>query len=235
MVDVHSHLIPNVDDGSKSVSETISLIKEAMNVGFTDIILTPHYMINYYEADLEEAKLWKQKLQEILDKEGIKVNLHLGMEVYITDDLMDKIKQNKITTLSDSKYLLMELPLNSNVHFMDDVIFKLINNGITPIIAHPERYKIVQEDLKIVEKLVETGCLIQSNYASILGYYGKQAKKTMKKLLKNNLINFLGTDTHRENTIYPIVPKSIKKISKIIGEEQTKELIENAKIILNNR
>lgn len=235
MIDVHSHLIPNIDDGSKSVSETISLIKEARDVGFTDIILTPHYMMNYYEADIEEAKLWKQKLQEILNEELIEVNLHLGMEVYITDDLMDKIEQNKIITLSDSKYLLMELPLNSNVHFMDDVIFKLINNGITPIIAHPERYKIVQENLEVVEKLIEMGCLIQSNYASILGYYGKHAQKTMKKLLKNNLINFLGTDTHRKNTIYPMVPKSIKKISKIIGEEQTKGIIKNAEIILNNR
>ena len=235
MIDVHSHLIPNVDDGSKSISETINLIKEAYEVGFSDIILTPHYMMNYYEADREEIDLWKQKLQEILDEEGIGVKLHLGMEVYIIDDLIEHIKQNKVITLANSKYLLMELPLNTSVHFMYDVIFKLINKGITPIIAHPERYKIVQENLKLVEELIENGCLMQGNYASILGYYGKTAQKTIKHLLKERLISFLGTDTHRENTIYPIIPKAIKKISKIIGEEQKNELIANAEIILKNK
>ena len=107
MIDIHSHLIPNVDDGAKSPEETIELIKEAREAGITDIILTPHYIINSYEQNAETLILLKDKLQQIINSENIKVNLHIGMEVYITDNLVEILKQNKILTLAGSKYLLM--------------------------------------------------------------------------------------------------------------------------------
>lgn len=235
MVDIHSHLIPNVDDGSKSVEETFMLIKEADRAGITDIILTPHYIVNSYEQNANTLILLKDKLQQILDKDKINVKLHIGMEVYITDNLIDLLKQNKLLTLANSKYLLMELPLNTNVQYLDMVIFKLIENNIIPIIAHPERYKFVQEDPSKVRELIESGCLIQSNIGSILGIYGKKAKKTIKYLLKNDLINFIATDTHRKNTIYPLLEKGIKKIEKITGKEKAEELTNlNVQKILNN-
>ncbi len=235
MIDIHSHLIPNVDDGAKSPEETIELIKEAREAGITDIILTPHYIINSYEQNAETLILLKDKLQQIINSENIKVNLHIGMEVYITDNLVEILKQNKILTLAGSKYLLMELPLNTNVQYLDMVIFKLIEDNIIPIIAHPERYKFVQEDPSRVRELIESGCLIQSNIGSILGIYGKKAKKTIKYLLKNDLINFIATDTHRKNTIYPLLEKGIKKIEKITGKEKAEELTNlNVQKILNN-
>lgn len=235
MVDIHSHLIPNVDDGSKSVEETFMLIKEADRTGITDIILTPHYIVNSYEQNANTLILLKDKLQQILDKDKINVKLHIGMEVYITDNLIDLLKQNKLLTLANSKYLLMELPLNTNVQYLDMVIFKLIENNIIPIIAHPERYKFVQEDPSKVRELIDSGCLIQSNIGSILGIYGKKAKKTIKYLLKNDLINFIATDTHRKNTIYPLLEKGIKKIEKITGKEKAEELTNlNVQKILNN-
>lgn len=235
MVDIHSHLIPNVDDGSKSVEETFMLIKEADRAGITDIILTPHYIVNSYEQNANTLILLKDKLQQILDKDKINVKLHIGMEVYITDNLIDLLKQNKLLTLANSKYLLMELPLNTHVQYEDIIIFKLIENNIVPIIAHPERYKFIQENPDKVEELIESGCLMQSNIGSILGIYGNHAKQTVKYLLKKDLIHFLGTDTHRKNTIYPLLKKATKKIEKIIGKEKTEELIKiNPQKILNN-
>lgn len=235
MVDIHSHLIPNVDDGSKSVEETFMLIKEADRAGITDIILTPHYIVNSYEQNANTLILLKDKLQQILDKDKINVKLHIGMEVYITDNLIDLLKQNKLLTLANSKYLLMELPLNTHVQYEDIIIFKLIENNIVPIIAHPERYKFIQENPDKVEELIESGCLMQSNIGSILGIYGNHAKQTVKYLLKKDLIHFLGTDTHRKDTIYPLLKKATKKIEKIIGKEKTEELIKiNPQKILNN-
>lgn len=235
MVDIHSHLIPNVDDGSKSVEETFMLIKEANRAGITDIILTPHYIVNSYEQNANTLILLKDKLQQILDKDKINVKLHIGMEVYITDNLIDLLKQNKLLTLANSKYLLMELPLNTHVQYEDIIIFKLIENNIIPIIAHPERYKFIQENPDKVEELIESGCLMQSNIGSILGIYGNHAKQTFKYLLKKDLIHFLGTDTHRKDTIYPLLKKATKKIEKIIGKEKTEELIKiNPQKILNN-
>ena len=235
MVDIHSHLIPNVDDGSKSVEETFMLIKEADRAGITDIILTPHYIVNSYEQNANTLILLKDKLQQILDKDKINVKLHIGMEVYITDNLIDLLKQNKLLTLANSKYLLMELPLNTHVQYEDIIIFKLIENNIIPIIAHPERYKFIQENPDKVEELIESGCLMQSNIGSILGIYGNHAKQTFKYLLKKDLIHFLGTDTHRKDTIYPLLKKATKKIEKIIGKEKTEKLIKiNPQKILNN-
>ncbi len=235
MVDIHSHLIPNVDDGSKSVEETFMLIKEADRAGITDIILTPHYIVNSYEQNANTLILLKDKLQQILDKDKINVKLHIGMEVYITDNLIDLLKQNKLLTLANSKYLLMELPLNTHVQYEDIIIFKLIENNIIPIIAHPERYRFIQENPDKVEELIESGCLMQSNIGSILGIYGNHAKQTFKYLLKKDLIHFLGTDTHRKDTIYPLLKKATKKIEKIIGKEKTEELIKiNPQKILNN-
>lgn len=236
MIDIHSHIIPNVDDGARTVSETFALINEAKNAGFSDIILTPHYMLNAYEPNAEELILWKEKLKEALKKENIAINLHVGMEVYIAEDVINLIKQNKILTLAGSKYLLMELPLNTTVQYFDSVVFQLLQNDIIPIIAHPERYKCVQEQPSLVKKFIEKECMIQSNYGSILGIYGKTAKKTIKYLLKNNLIDFLGTDTHKTNTIYLQIEKSIKKIKKIIGTEELEKLTTtNAQKILENK
>lgn len=235
MIDIHSHLIPNVDDGAKTPQETIELIKEAEKVGITDIILTPHYIINAYEQNANTLILLKDKLQQIIDKDNINVKLHIGMEVYIINNLIDLLKQNVLLTLANSKYLLIELPMNTHVQYLDIIIFKLIENNIIPIIAHPERYKFIQENPDKVEELIESGCLMQSNIGSILCIYGNHAKQTVKYLLKNDLVHFLATDTHRKNTIYPLLEKATKKIEKIIGKEKTEELIKiNPQKILNN-
>ena len=136
MIDIHSHLIPNVDDGAKTPQETIELIKEAEKVGITDIILTPHYIINAYEQNANTLILLKDKLQQIIDKDNINVKLHIGMEVYIINNLIDLLKQNVLLTLANSKYLLIELPMNTHVQYLDIIIFKLIENNIIPIIAN---------------------------------------------------------------------------------------------------
>ena len=143
------------------------------------------------------------------------------------------LKNNKAVTLNGSKYLLMELPLNSNVRCVNSIIFKLKSMNIIPIIAHPERYSFVQDDIEYVQNLIDQGCLIQCNYASIIGKYGRKAEKTIKILLKNNLVNFLGSDCHRPNTIYREMKGIIKKLKKITTEEQFNKITEeNARKII---
>ena len=125
---------------------------------------------------------------------------------------------------------------NTEYHFcQDDILFLLKNMGYEVIIAHPERYKFVQEDIEYAKKWVDRGCLLQANYGSIVELYGKEAKKTLKKLLKLDLISFLGTDTHKQGTIYKEIPHILKKLKKYISEEKLYELTEiNPKKILEN-
>lgn len=235
MIDIHSHIIPNVDDGARSVEETFNILKEAQEAGFTDVILTSHFLLNYYETNAQELIFWKEKLQEVLKKQGTKINLHSGMEIYITNQMEELLENKKILTLANSRYMLIELPLATNVKYFDYVVYYLEAKGIKPIIAHPERYKCVQKEPDIVEEYIEKGCLIQCNYGSIVNLYGREAEKTIKTLLKKNQVHFLGSDVHRENGTYLIILDAIKKIRKIIGENKINELTTiNPKKILQN-
>lgn len=235
MIDIHSHIIPNVDDGARSVEETFNILKEAQEAGFTDVILTSHFLLNYYETNAQELIFWKDKLQEVLDQRGPNIKLHSGMEIYISNQMEELMQKNKLLTLANSRYMLIELPIASNVQYLDYVIYYLEAKGIKTIIAHPERYKCVQKDPDIVEEYIEKGCLIQCNYGSIVNLYGREAEKTIKTLLKKNQVHFLGSDVHRENGTYLIILDAIKKIRKIIGENKINELTTiNPKKILQN-
>ena len=95
MIDIHSHIIPNVDDGARSVEETFNILKEAQEAGFTDVILTSHFLLNYYETNAQELIFWKEKLQEVLKKQGTKINLHSGMEIYITNQMEELLEKSQ--------------------------------------------------------------------------------------------------------------------------------------------
>ena len=231
MIDFHTHILPNIDDGSTSMDETINLILEAKQVGFTGVISTSHYIQGYYETNEAERK----KILCDVEKNVNELNLYLASEIYITTEIAKLINDGSASTINNTKYVLFELPMNSKPLFVKDVIYELIGDGYKPIIAHPERYNYVQENIGYVEELASMGTLFQANYGSIVGVYGNGAKRTIKQLLKRNLIDFLGTDVHRTNQIYPKIPKILKRLQKIVSESKLQEMTTlNAQKVLNN-
>lgn len=255
MIDFHSHILPNIDDGSTSMDETINLIIEAKQVGFTGIISTSHYIQGYYQADESNRK---QLLLEVEKKcaqigEGQKKNrppitpglkkeptpncpLYLGSEIYITTEIVELIRNGKASTINNTRYVLFELAMNSKPLFAKEVVYRLIENGYKPIIAHPERYSYVQEEIEYVEELANMGALFQANYGSVIGMYGSRAQKTIKELLKKGLISFLGSDVHRTGQIYPKIPKILKKLNKMVSEQKLEELTTlNARKVLEDK
>lgn len=236
-VDIHSHILYGIDDGSKSLEESIEIIKEHIKMGFTDIAVTPHYIENSkYITNNEEKENILKTLKNELKKQNIKINLYIGNEVYINNNIEELLNQNEISTINNTKYLLIELPMQNKIKNISEIIYELRIKGIIPIIAHPERYEYVQKDINYVDKLIEEGALLQSNYASILGMYGEKSKKALKKLIKQNKILILSTDVHYPNSkIYFNMDKIRKKLSKLIGEEKLKELTTtNPKKIIKN-
>ena len=232
MIDFHSHIIPKIDDGSSSVEETVKMMEEAKKVGFTKVIATSHYIEEYYEYSDEERTEFLEDLQSHIKD----IEIYLGSEIYITPNIVELVKNKQASTMNNSKYVLFELPMNSRTVSTKETIYTLMSNGFIPIIAHPERYSYVQERPEYIEELVEMGALFQANYGSILGMYGKKAEKTVKRLLKDGLIHFLGSDVHMSNQIYPKIPKAIKKIKKIIGQDEFEELaIYNPQKVLDNQ
>lgn len=220
MIDFHSHILPNIDDGSRSLNETIHILKEAQKAGFTKIISTSHYIDGYYEADEEQRT---KLINEIREKfQGIE--LYLGNEIYITNQMTELISEKKASTINNSKYVLFELPMNTKAMDVKEVVFRIMEKGYVPIIAHPERYQYVKEDIEYVRELADMGVLFQSNYGSSIGMYGKKAQKTQKKLLEEGLIQFFGSDVHTVEQIYTKMPKILKKLRKIISEEELEQL-----------
>lgn len=230
MIDFHSHILPKIDDGSKSYEETMVMLEEAQNVGFDKIISTSHYAVGCYEAP-------EYKRKEIIEELNLEENIPqiiLGSEIFLTYNIIDLLKEYKASTINATNYVLIELPLKNQFSNLKDVINRLKENNYRPILAHPERYFVVQKNFKFLYELKDMGVLFQANYGSILGKYGFAAKCTVKKMLKNNLISLLGTDAHKKNSTYLEVPKAISKISKYVSNEELKNMTtNNAEKVLN--
>lgn len=236
MIDVHSHILPNIDDGSRSIDETFNLIKEAKEAGFEGIICTSHYMENYYETDRPEREVWINAIHENLKNKNIEMNLYLGNEIYMSDNIIKLLEDGKATTMNDTSYVLFELPLNIEPMNLYDMVYEMQQYKIVPILAHPERYSFVQTDPELIYDLIDKGVLMQANYGSIVGQYGKKAQMIVQKFLENNMIHMLGTDAHRQNTIYPKIPEILVELKSLIGEEKLNELTTiNPELVINNK
>ena len=236
MVDLHSHILYDIDDGSKSLEDSLEMLRKALENGIREVVLTPHYIENseYSIENTEKNKLFDQLNNEV-QKENIDINLYLGNEVYLADNILELLRENKIMTINNSRYILIELPMiieNNNAY---DIIYNLKLSNIIPIIAHPERYAYVQKDINKAKELIERGALLQINKDSFFGKYGKEADKTAKKLLKNKLVHFVGTDIHSSyNKEYSFI-KFKKIIEKICGPVYSKQILEeNGLKVLKN-
>lgn len=232
MIDIHTHILPEIDDGSKSVDQTLEMIEEAYLAGFTDIITTSHYIEDTYDIDKDDRDLLIENIKPLIEQN---IKLHNGAETYISPDIVELYQNGTIPTLADSDYVLFELPMNSEVIYVENIIKNLKWHGYIPIIAHPERYGSVKRNINKVIELTEMGALLQCNYGSFLGKYGDDALETVIKLLKKDKITFLGTDTHRPQSIYTEVDKAIKVIKKYSNNEIVEKLTTiNPQMILDN-
>lgn len=237
MIETHCHLLPGIDDGCKTIEESIITIKKMYELGYTDIVLTPHYIsgTSYNKNNIDKYKLFLE-LQNSIKENNINMNLYLGNEIFIDNDILALLKSQEVCTINSSKYLFIELPRNDWINNIDDIIFRLRSKGIYPIICHPERYMAIKKDYTILDNLIDRGALFQINYESINGKYGNDAKKLAKYILKNDKAIIIGGDIHNPDSIFfEDFYKIKKKIIKIIGEDKLNELmIDNPRKIINN-
>lgn len=220
MIDIHSHILASVDDGSTSVDNSVQLLKKAEEAGFSDVILTPHYIEGYYENTKSIIKDKIKELKQNLYNEDIIVSLHQGNEIFLTENSPKLVQKGLISTLANSRYILFEVPFTTKMLNLEEIIFSFQELGAIPVLAHPERFSFIQEDPSSLIRLLKIGVLAQSNYGSFLGYYGKDAKNTAEILLENRLIQFLGSDIHRQGNIYENIDKIIKRLESISGDQR---------------
>lgn len=222
MTDVHSHILFGIDDGSRTILESVELLKKLKSVGFNNVILTPHFILDStYNSNYESNIKIYNELKERLISENIDINIYLGNEIFIDKNIPTLLEKNIITSLNETKYVLVEFPMHNKLLNIEDILYEIRSKGYEVVIAHPERYDAFKEDYSIVDTLREDGFLFQSNYSSILGYYGKDSIKLLKYMLKRHYIDFLGTDIHRIEKTYVIdnFKKIEKHIIKVTGSE----------------
>ena len=191
-VDIHSHILPGIDDGAKNIEESLLLISQMKKLGFVKIIGTPHSYPSVYD---NTKKSITDSYNELKDKIPKGIKIEFASEYMADISIQDKIKNNSILTIKD-KFILIETGFNSMPNNLFEMIFEIRLNGYVPIVAHPERYIYLNENFRIAEKLKIAGCLFQINLLSSTGYYGNRISKFCDKLLVEDMVDFVGSDIH---------------------------------------
>ena len=201
-VDLHSHLIPGIDDGAKDLDDSVTIIKELIGQGFSKIITTPHIMSDLYKNTPETINSGLEILKRRLVNDNIEIDISAAAEYYVDYDFEQRIGNEKFMTFGEN-YILIEFSFLESPRNMHDIIFKLQLEGYVVVLAHPARYQYF--DLKDYESLINRGVLFQLNLLSLIGYYSNQVKANAKLLIDNKFVSFVGTDCHNLNhaRLYP--------------------------------
>ncbi len=194
-VDLHSHFIPGIDDGSQSMEESLSLLKGMESLGYEKVITTPHIMIDVYRNTPQIIKEGLVSLREAAKAEGIKLEIEAAAEYYLDEGFYDHLHSGEVMSIN-GKYLLFETSYVNKPLQIEEMIFEISAAGYIPLMAHPERYRYVSDPLKEYGRFKELGVLFQLDLNSLGGHYGKDAKKKAEILSENGMINFLGSDVH---------------------------------------
>lgn len=198
--DIHSHLIPGIDDGSKSMKESLELLKELSNFGYEKIITTPHVMSDYYKNTPEIILSGLEKLQQAVKEKNIPIKIEAAAEYLLDFDFQKKIGKEKLLTFGGN-HLLFELSFFTAPEGLENSLFKMQIAKYKPVLAHPERYTYWHGNFDQYHKLKDRGILFQININSLTGHYSGSTKKIVERLIKEDLVDFLGSDCHNSRHI----------------------------------
>lgn len=200
MIDLHNHVLPDLDDGSKSMKMSINMLKNAVEQGITTVVNTVHYQhpkVSEREITDRNISIISRALTDELKNQRIPIKLYNSAEVFFLPNLLE-LKSNPLATFGHGKYMLIEFLPHHIPEIQKQVLFDLKMNGVTPIIAHPERYKQVQKNINFVYDWLNAGCLVQVDAGSILGYLGKKSQIAAEKIIKNKWCQILSSDAHND-------------------------------------
>ena len=216
---MHSHLIPGIDDGAKTLDDSIDMIRKMIDLGFKKIITTPHIMGEYYPNTPEKIEAGLIRLKSALSREKIDIEIEAAAEYFIDEYFENLLNNNtRLLTFGD-KHLLVELSTFAGPVNLHEIIFQLKSKGYKPVLAHPERYLYYADQYEQFEKIKKMGCLFQVNLLSLAGHYGGKQKKLAIQLLKSGWVDYLATDLHRIQHIDPILTVlQDRKVAKYFNE-----------------
>lgn len=222
MYDLHSHILPGVDDGARDLETALEMARLAVDKGITTLAATPHWDLVF------DWKLIKQRVEELavcFQQENISLKLVPGAELFMDYNLVNLSKEQIPTYNNNGQYCLLEFPMFEIPNYSDDVIFSLKVKGITPIIAHPERYKNVAEDPNLIKRWIDNGCLMQMNAGSVTGMFGERIQKISEILLEHQMVHIMASDAHSTGRRGFVLQEGADRVEALIGVEQKDLLV----------
>ena len=202
--DLHSHLLPGIDDGVQSIEESLEVIRGFVNLGYKKLVTTPHIMHDFYKND---AGIIMGKLEEVrnaLAEASLEIEIEAAAEYYLDEYFLALINsEDKLLSFGDN-YVLFELSFMTKPLTIKEAVFSMQTNGYKPVLAHAERYLYFHDNIKNLQELFDNGVILQLNLLSLSGYYSKSVKKMANKLLAQNMISFIGSDCHNANQLISV-------------------------------
>lgn len=216
-VDMHSHLLAGLDDGVKTIDEALEVLRNFSALGLKKVVTTPHIMSNYYDNSPETILPALEKLREAVAKSDFDMQIEAAAEYYLDDWLYERIQDKSEFLTFGKNYMLVETAFMGMPHFIFDAFKKLVDMGIRPIFAHPERYIYLQQDYRLLDKIMGCGVYMQLNLGSLAGAYSKGAQKLASRMIKDGKVHFVGTDCHN--------PKQLSTIQRSLQQDDFQRLI----------
>ena len=238
MIDIHSHIVFDVDDGPKSIEDSKALLREAYNQGVRMIVSTSHRRKGMFETPEEKIATNFLKVREIAKEVADDLVIAYGAEIYYTPDVLEKLENKRIPTLNDSRYALIEFSMNTRYRDIHRGLSNILMLGITPVIAHIERYDALENNEKRVRELIDMGCYTQVNSSHVLkprlfGETYKFMKKRAQYFLEKDLVHVIASDMHNLDSRPPYMEEAYQIISKKYGRGKAEELfVENPRKII---
>lgn len=234
MIDIHCHILPGIDDGAKTIEDTLDMARAAVGQGISTIIATPH-LNNDYENSKPLILRTATEVNKALDAENIPLTILPGQEIRIYGDILTDYQQQKILPLVGSDYLLIEFPSGHVPRYTEKMLYDLQLEGFMPIIAHPERNREIIQHPEILYQLVKKGALTQLTGASVCGAFGKKIKAFSQQLIEANLAHFIASDAHNVTTRRFLLAEAFAEIEARYGHEMAGQFKENAELLVSGK
>ncbi|CAK8583864.1 Tyrosine-protein phosphatase YwqE [Priestia megaterium] len=235
MIDIHSHILPGVDDGALIMENAISMARLAVDEGITKIIATPHHQNGMYFNKKQDILKRVKDLNNMLQSKNISLEVLPGQETRIYGSLLDDFEKGDILTLNHTNYLFVELPSGHVPRYTEQLLFEMQLKGMTPIIVHPERNAEVVKYPEKLLNLVKKGALTQLTAGSLTGHFGKKVQKFSLQLIEANCTHFIASDAHNTSTRSFRMRESISKVHKEFGSQVVYYFQENAELLVQGQ
>ena len=234
--DVHCHIVPGVDDGASNYEETKKLLQMEYDQGVRGIIVTPHFRFRMFETPIERIKEQFVLVQRAAAEIGNDLEVYLGCEFHANMEMLPMLREKKVSTMAGSRYVLVEFSHNSEASYIRERLSAMLSGGYRPIVAHIERYEATRTDLDFVEELTEMGAYMQINADSIVGKDGFFTKRYCQKLMKNDLVHFVGSDCHDSSKRISRIGEAYSYVIKKMDTDYAKQLfIRNPQKIIDHK